>query len=105
MRPPLFPRDRGLALRMVLAAVVTPLVVLAGLAAIVLLMPPRIEVFVAIAVVVGVFMAVRDREAARAVRGGTYGHAELEATVSRLCLAADLPKPEVVVSSERQTNN
>jgi heat shock protein HtpX len=105
MRPPLFPRDRGLALRMVLAAVVTPLVVLAGLAAIVLLAPIRVDIFVGIAIVVGVVMAVRDRERARAARGGTYGHPELEATVTRLCLAADLPKPEVVVSSQRQPNS
>src|SRR5436305_14034331 len=102
MRPPLFPRDRGLALRMVLAAVVTPLVVLAGLAAIVLLMPAKVVVIVGIAMVVGIFMAVRDREEVRAAGGGTHGHPELEATVTRLCLAADLPKPDVVVSGQRQ---
>jgi heat shock protein HtpX len=90
---------------MVLAAVVTPLVVLAGLAAIVLLMPTKVVVIVGIAIVVGVVMAVRDREETRAARSGTYGHPELEAVVTRLCLAADLPKPEVVVSSERQPNS
>jgi heat shock protein HtpX len=90
---------------MVLAAVVTPLLVLAGLAAIVLLMPTKIVVIVGIAIVVGVVMAARDREQIRAARGGTYGHAELEATVERLCLAADLPKPVVVVSSQRQPNS
>jgi heat shock protein HtpX len=92
-------------MRMVLAAVVTPLVVLAGLAAIVLVAPAKIVGIVAIAIVVGVFMAMRDREEIRAARGGTYGHPELEATVTRLCLAADLPKPEVVVSSQRQPNS
>jgi heat shock protein HtpX len=90
---------------MVLAAVVTPLLVLAGLAAIVLLMPTKIVVIVGIAVVVGVVMAVREREEVRAARGGTYGHPELEATVERLCLAGDLPKPLVVVSSQRQPNS
>src|SRR5881275_2485850 len=98
MRPPLFPRDRGLALRMVLAAVVTPLVVLAGLAAIVLLAPTKVVVFAAVAAGVGIVMAVRERAETRAARErGADAPPELEATVSRLCLAADLRRPEVVV--------
>jgi heat shock protein HtpX len=60
---------------------------------------------VGIAIVVGVSMAVRDRERTRAAVGGGAVHPELEATVARLCLAADLPKPEVVVSPERQPNS
>src|SRR5690349_1814123 len=105
MRPRLFPRDFGLALRMVLAAVVTPLVVVAGLAAIVALAPAKVTVFVGIALVVGVFMAVGDRERVRSAAGHAPAPPALEATVARLCLAADLAKPEVVVSSERQPNS
>jgi heat shock protein HtpX len=105
MRPPLFPRDRGLVIRMVLAALVTPLVVLAGLAAIVLVAPTRIVIFSAIAAVVGTFMAVGERNRVRARTEGGGTHPELEATVARLCLAADLPKPDVVVSRERQPNS
>jgi heat shock protein HtpX len=106
MRPQLFPRDTGLALRMVLAAVVTPLVVLAALAVIVLVASTKIVVLVGIAAVVGVFMAANDRERARAARAGTRrAPAELESTVERLCLASDLPKPEVVVNAERQPNS
>ena len=106
MRPQLFPRDAGLALRMVLAAVVTPLVVLAALAAIVLLASAKIVVFVAIAAVIGIFMTLTERARVRAARGG-LGSAppELAATVERLCLAGDLPKPEVVVNAERQPNS
>ena len=91
---------------MVLAAVVTPLAVLAGLAAIVLLAPAKVVVFAAIAAAVGIFMAVRERAETRAARErGAEAPPELEATVSRLCLAADLPRPEVVVSTERQPNS
>jgi heat shock protein HtpX len=91
---------------MVLAAVVTPLVVLAGLAAIVALAPAKVVIFAAIALVVGVVMAVNDRAQTRALRTGTVGgEPELEAAVTRLCLAADLPKPDVVVSSEWAPNS
>jgi heat shock protein HtpX len=106
MRPQLFPRDTGLALRMVLAAVVTPLVVLAALAAIVAFAPLRIDVFVGIAALVGIFMAANDRERTRAARAGTRpAPAELASTVERLCLASDLPRPEIVVNAERQPNS
>ncbi len=90
---------------MVLAAVVTPLVVLAGLAAIVLLASPRIVVFAGLALVVGVVMAVQDRERTRSRAGTAAAPPELESAVERLCLAADLPKPEVVVAPERQPNS
>jgi heat shock protein HtpX len=106
MRPQLFPRDLGLTLRMVLAAVVTPLVVIAALAVIALAAPTRIAVFVAIAAVIGVVMTLNDRERTRAARAGTHpAPPELTATVERLCLASDLPKPEVVVNAERQPNS
>jgi heat shock protein HtpX len=106
MRPQLFPRDIALTARMVLAAVVTPLVVLAGLAAIEVAAPTRIAVFVAIAAVVGIVMTLNDRERTRSARAGTRpAPPELAATVERLCLASDLPKPEVVVDAERQPNS
>src|SRR4051794_24361206 len=105
MRPSLFPRDPGLTVRMVLAAVVTPLVVLAALAAVALLAPVRIDVFVAIAAVVGVGMALNDRERTRSARAGSPAPPELVATVERLCLASDLANPEVVVNAQRQPNS
>jgi heat shock protein HtpX len=104
MKAQLFPRDPGLTARMVAAAVATPLAVLALLAAIVMFAPARIVVFVALAGVVGVVAAVKDRE--RAMVAGTHeAGPEVHAVVERLCLAADLPKPEVVVHTERQPNS
>src|SRR5690349_2500520 len=105
MRPQLFPRDLGLTLRMVLAAVVTPLVVLAALALVAAVAPVRIDIFVAIAAVIGIGMALNDRERTRSAREGEPAPPEVVATVERLCLASDLPKPEVVVNAERQPNS
>jgi heat shock protein HtpX len=106
MRAPLFPHDTGLAVRMVLAAVVTPLAVLAALAAVVAVAPLKIDVLVAIAAVIGIFMTLNDRARARSARKGLRdAPPELAATVERLCLAGDLPKPEVVVNAERQPNS
>src|SRR4051794_1217362 len=104
MRAQLFPRDPGLTARMVAAAVATPLAVLACLAAVVVIAPTRIVVFVALAGIVGVFSAVKERERT-ALAGTREAPPEVHATVERLCLAADLPKPEVVVHAERQPNS
>jgi heat shock protein HtpX len=104
MRAQLFPRDPGLTARMVAAAVATPLAVLAALALVVALAPVKIVVFVGIAAVVGVFAAVGER--AKEAGAGTHAAPpEVHATVERLCLAADLAKPEVVVNTERQPNS
>src|SRR3954452_374794 len=104
MKAQLFPRDPGLTARMVAAAVATPLAVLACLAGIVMFAPTRIVVFVALAGLVGVGAAIKERE--RTGGGGTReAGPEVHATVERLCLAADLPKPEVVVHAERQPNS
>src|SRR3954454_5353738 len=104
MKAQLFPRDPGLTARMVAAAVATPLAVLACLAGIVMFAPTRIVVFVALAGFVGVGAAIKERE--RTAGAGTReGGPEVHATGERLCLAADLPKPEVVVHAERQPNS
>src|SRR3954447_19960587 len=100
----LFPRDLGLTARMVATAVLTPLGVVAGLGAVVLLAPTRIAAFVFIALVVGVVMAIV--ELGKGPGPGTHeAPPEVHATVERLCLAADLPKPEIVVNAERQPNS
>jgi heat shock protein HtpX len=103
MRAQLFPRDPLLTVRMVGTAVLTPLAVLACLAAVVALAPVKIAVFVFVAAVVGTFLAVQqfgDRAAP------THdAPPEVHAAVERLCLAGDLPKPEVVVHAERQPNS
>jgi heat shock protein HtpX len=101
-----FPTDHGLTVRMLAAAVMTPLVVLGAVAVIVAFAPHRIAIGLAIASVVGMVVAVRERAAA--VDGREVGPAaapELHAIVERLCVVADLPKPRIVIEAERQPNS
>jgi heat shock protein HtpX len=101
-----FPTDHGLTVRMLAAAIATPLVVLAALAALVAVAPTRLLIGIGIASAVGIFIAVRERAAA--VDGREVGPAdapELHAIVERLCVVADLPKPRIVVEDERQPNS
>ena len=69
----LFPTDRGLVARMVLAAVATPLVVLAALAAVVAVAPTRLVIGVGIAIAIGLYLVWQERAAtvrgARALAG------------------------------------
>jgi heat shock protein HtpX len=105
-RRKLFPTDHGLTVRMLAAAVFTPLVVFAAVAAVVAFAPHRFAIGLAIASVVGVVIAVRERAAA--VDGREVGPAdapELHAVVERLCVVADLPKPRIVIEDERQPNS
>ena len=104
MKAQLFPRDPGLTARMVAATVATPLAVLACLAAVVALAPLRVVLFVALAGVVGVVATIKERERAAGF-GVREAPPEVHATVERLCLAADLAKPEIVVHAERQPNS
>jgi heat shock protein HtpX len=105
-RHELFPTDRRLVARMVVAAVASPLIVLAALVALVAVAPTRIVIGVAIASAVGIATALQERAAA--VRGREVSPAEapeLHAAVERLCVLADLPKPRIVVEPERQPNS
>ena len=105
-RRELFPPDLALTARMVVAAVLTPAVLLAALAAIVVLAPWRLGAGVALASVVGVVAVARERRESR--RGREVGPAEapeLHAIAERLCLLADLPKPRIVVEPEVQPNS
>jgi heat shock protein HtpX len=91
---------------MVATAVLTPLFVLAGLVAVVALMPPKIAIVVAIAAIVGTSMVLRERRATGPARELSVAEApELHAVLERLCLLADLPKPALVVEPERQPNS
>jgi heat shock protein HtpX len=106
-RRELFSPDRGLVARMVVAAVVTPLAVLAALALVVALAPLKLILVVALASIVGTVAAVRERAAA-ALAARTVSAAdapELHAVVERLCVVADLPKPAIVIEPERQPNS
>lgn len=101
-----FPTDHGLTVRMIAAAVFTPLVVLAALAAVVWVAPVKLLIGLGLAAVVGIFLAVRERaEAAEGREVSPADAPELHAVVERLCVVADLPKPRIVIENERQPNS
>jgi heat shock protein HtpX len=105
-RPELFAPDRGLQARMVLAAIGTPLIVLACVAGIVLVAPAKVIGGVALAAAIGVGGAVRERRNRPQAEPVTpEQQPELHAIVDRLCVVADLPKPEIVVEPEAQANS
>jgi heat shock protein HtpX len=105
-RPDLFAPDRGLQARMLLAAVATPLVVLASLAAIVLIAPTKIAIGVGIAAAIGIGGAMKERGRRPPAEPVNAEEAPgLHATVERLCVMADLPKPEIYIEREKQPNS
>jgi heat shock protein HtpX len=91
---------------MVLAAVSTPLIVVAAIGAIVWIAPVKVVGGVAIACVIGVVGTVRERNRRAPAQPVSPAEApELHAIVDRLCVIADLPKPEIVVEPEEQPNS
>ncbi len=105
-RDELFPTDRGLVARMAAVALLTPLIVLAGLIALAAVAPPNVLGVAGLAVIVGIFAAIAESEGRRAAREVSARDApELHAVVERLCVLADLPKPAIVVEAERQPNS
>ena len=105
-RPDLFRPDRGLQARMLLAAVCTPLIVLACAAAIVALAPFKLVAAFAIAAAIGIGGSITERRNRPRAEPVTPAQApELHAIVDRLCVLADVPKPEIVIEPERQPNS
>ncbi len=98
--------DRSLLVRMLLAAVFTPLIVVGSLVAVVVMLPEQFLIGVLMALVLGVGITVRQRGKLPA---GTVlqrqAAPELFATVDRLCLTADLPRPEIVLEPQAQPNS
>ncbi len=91
---------------MVLAAVLTPLLVIAAVVAVALLAPHRIAIVMGLAAVVGVGMAIRARRMAEHPRPLSPAEApELHDAVDRLCALAALRKPALVLDGERQPNS
>ena len=100
------PVDAGLVARMIVAAVVTPLIVLVVLAWLVATAPTKIVIGVAIASLVGICATVSQRrERARAVELTPERAPAVHAIVERLCLVADIAKPRLVLEPERQPNS
>ena len=105
-RPELFAPDRGLQARMLVAAVGTPALVVGSVAAIVLFAPLKVIGIVALAAAIGIGGAIRERRDRPSVEPVTPAQEpELHAIVDRLCVVADLPKPEIVVEPEPQPNS
>jgi heat shock protein HtpX len=91
---------------MLFAAVATPLVVLVSLAVIVLIAPTKLVIGVGIAAVIGVSGALKERNQRPQAQPVSAEEAPgLHATVERLCVVADLPKPEIVIEPEKQPNS
>src|SRR5205085_1594356 len=105
-RRELFPADRGLQARMVLTAVLTPLSVLALVALCVLLLPLKFVLALAGLTVFGLVRAVREqRRDSDARLLGPGEEPALQGIVDRLCVLADLARPEIAVDEERQPNS
>jgi heat shock protein HtpX len=91
---------------MAMAAVLTPLVVAAAVVAVVLVAPLKLIIGLGIASVIGIVIAIRERASAvEWVEVGPDEQPELHAIVERLCVVADLPKPEVVLNHEEHPNS
>jgi heat shock protein HtpX len=91
---------------MVAAAVATPLVVVAAVAAVVWVAPVNLLIGLGLAAAIGIVAAVRERaEAADGREVGPADAPELHGIVERLCVVADLPKPRIVIEDEPQPNS
>jgi len=91
---------------MVAAAVGTPLVVAAAVVAVVVLAPLKLIIGLGVASVIGVVIAVRERAGAAGwIEVRPDEQPELHAIVERLCVVADLPKPQIALNYEKHPNS
>jgi heat shock protein HtpX len=105
-RHELFAPDRGLQARMLLTALGTPALVFGSVAAVVLFAPLKVLIGVGLAAVVGVGGTIRQRwNPPSPLEVTPAQQPELHAIVDRLCVLADLPKPDIVVEPEEQPNS
>jgi heat shock protein HtpX len=105
-RRELFPADRGLQVRMVVAAILSPAVAIALVVLLLLTLDWKAAGALALVTLLGVCGAVGERrKVADAVVLEPGQEPELQAIVDRLCVAADLPRPEIAVDDEAQPNS
>lgn len=100
-------RSTGLTVRMVMVAVLTPVVAVGALALLIALLPhqrPWVLFFVGISMLVVLLDLV-----CRAMTPGAVVNEvedpELCAIVDRLCVVADMPRPEIVIADQPQPNS
>lgn len=101
-------RGRSLTVRMVLAAVLTPLFALGLLAGVVVLLPSRFLLGLAIALSVSLVVRLIARHRRRQPPGRKLTEEddpELFVIVNRLCALADIPRPDLVLVGAGQPNS
>jgi heat shock protein HtpX len=102
----LFPSDRSLMVRMVAVSIITPLMVLALLAALFVAFSGSFAGGFAIVVVLGVLATIKEsRTASTSVVLAERDAPELFATVDRLCAIANVRRPELVLEQGREPNS
>jgi heat shock protein HtpX len=92
---------------MALAALSTPVIVLGSIAAVIIVAPVEVVVGFLLTVVVGIVAGIIE-ERDRPTRGRPVSVARaphLHETVERLCILADLPKPEIIIEPEDYPNS
>jgi heat shock protein HtpX len=102
------PSDPWLTVRMVLVAVLTPLAAIALLATVAIVLPSRFLVGLAVALGFGTFarwVVHVNRTPPEGTALTEHDDPELFAIVDRLCVLADIPRPELVLSNQRQPNS
>ena len=91
---------------MLLAAVCTPLIVLTCAVALVAVAPFKLVAAFTIAAAIGIGGSLTERRNRPRAEPVTPAQApELHAIVDRLCVLADVAKPEIVIEAERQPNS
>jgi heat shock protein HtpX len=102
------PSNPWLTVRMVLVAVLTPLAAIALLAAVVIVLPSRFLAGLAIALGFGTVVRLvvhLNRKPPPGTALTEHDDPELFAIVDRLCVLADITRPELVLSNQRQPNS
>ena len=93
---------------MILVAILTPLTAVALFGAVVVLLPPHFLVGLALALGIGALIRIVAYTARSTPDGRVLTERddpELFALLDRLCVVADLPRPEVVRARQRQPNS
>jgi heat shock protein HtpX len=99
-------RDRGLVAQMVLTAVFTPAIVIALVVVMFLSLPSDILAGVGLAVMIGFVITYKERSSSVPEKALSRDAApELFVAVERLCVVADLERPEIVLHPDREPNS